>query len=187
MKKILYIHGFASAFKPNGSKVTVLSKYFEVVPFSYDTGGFYQDNLQQMKDIIKKESIAVVMGSSMGGFYAIQLAAEIDTVVSVALNPSHELRNRLSGSIGMHKNFETGKTFELTEGALSSYPAACHKSGKAFIFFMAGDELLDAKKAEEDLSPYFDFTLLPGGQHRFENLDVHMPSIMKKIDHLRCL
>lgn len=181
MRKILYLHGFASAFKPEGSKALTLSNFFEVVPFTYDTGAFYEENLQKMKDIIQEKSIDVVMGSSMGGFYTIQLAAELN-IPGVALNPAHNLKQELSQSVGRHINYETGKMFKLKQEVVDSYPNACHRSGDTLILFMEGDELLNAKQAQEDLSAYFDFKMIPGGQHRFENLDAHMNEILMKIE-----
>ena len=90
-EKIAYIHGYNGS--PNGASFNILSKYinknYELVGIDYDEENIHIDSL---KSELKSLGISKVIGSSLGGFIALNLGNEFKKVVfNPCMKPSVEL------------------------------------------------------------------------------------------------
>ena len=101
---ILYIHGFRS--RGNGKKTKALQAYFpneKVISPSLTTNTF--KDIQTLKDIIKAAVIKgeriIVIGTSLGGFYAYYLSRAY-CIPCVLINPCFNPSESLKDSIGIH-------------------------------------------------------------------------------------
>jgi predicted esterase YcpF (UPF0227 family) len=99
IKKIMYVHGFASS----GSSGTVMAlrRHFlgwRVVAPDLPVDPF--EALQLLRDTIEAEKPDVVIGTSMGGMYVQQLRG----IRRIVVNPSFEMsRSLLFGKMGRNK------------------------------------------------------------------------------------
>jgi len=111
---ILYIHGFASSSKSN--KVTLMRNNFDDVS-SIDLNIEPKIAIKQLEKFIKKnikKSDITLIGSSLGGFYALYLSNKY-SLKAVLINPSiypyktlkiyknQDIKNHLSGKISKFK------------------------------------------------------------------------------------
>ena len=106
---ILYIHGFASC--GTGKKSDSLKNYFGQdcviapnLPFSPKLA------IKFLSNIIKNSPIDLLVGSSLGGYYAIYLAQEFNKK-AVLINPSLKPHHTLLPHIGKIKRFCDGYEF----------------------------------------------------------------------------
>lgn len=88
MHTYLYIHGYGST--GNAHKAQLLQKMFPtskvITPtINYDTENPY-DVLNQLKDICEKEHVEMIVGSSMGGYFALCCSTFFDGPIW-AINP----------------------------------------------------------------------------------------------------
>ena len=108
--KILYIHGFGSS--TNSTKADILIDYFgkesiihptiEIEPYKA---------IKQLTDILFTNIINLIIGSSLGGFYALNLVNRND-IPTICINPSLTPFKTLT--IGKYNNFHTNETFNWT-------------------------------------------------------------------------
>ena len=83
MKRIIYFHGLESG--QGGEKVDFLAKKYQVVAPEMD---YYNPNLfQEMLDLVRDIEPDLIIGSSMGGYFAYMIATHTKTPV-VLLNPA---------------------------------------------------------------------------------------------------
>mgnify|MGYP003640655541 CR=1 FL=1 len=173
----LYLHGFASAFDPNNEKVKSLSKYFKVIPFSYDTSAPYEDNAAAILEKIDEEDVSLVVGCSLGGFYALDSMIN-PKVFGVALNPTFAPRKSLEKYIGSNQNFKTTKTEILTADVVESYPKFTSRHPNALIYIEKGDTVIDPVLSYKFFSSHVEVVQVDGGSHRFESLAQQMNKII---------
>lgn len=119
---ILYIHGFRA--KGNGEKATMLRDYFRKERvISPSLKHKPEEDIEDLKTIIKKYWIegekVIVVGSSLGGFYAYYLSV-IFNIPCILINPCFNPWEALKGSLGVNTLYgsekigdETKETFEL--------------------------------------------------------------------------
>lgn len=89
MKKVLYLHGLES--KPGGSKVKYLNDRFMCYAPAMD----YDNNelFEEMLDLCAAEEFDLIIGSSMGGYFAHQLATHFEEVELMLFNPAVHSRS----------------------------------------------------------------------------------------------
>jgi hypothetical protein len=169
MSKILFLHGFSSCGK--GQKSTLLKAYFgkervltpnlpyapfEVMPF--------------LESIFEEESVDLIIGSSLGGFYA-TLLAEKYSMKAVLLNPSTEPYKTLRIHVGWQQRYCDNEVFEFKPIYIDQLKSLKEHSvhGKYLVLLQSGDEVLDYRQAQQ----FYDrhrVVVEYGGNHRFENL-----------------
>ena len=92
MINVLYIHGLGS------SSASSTGKYLERLNddvFRFHHPSFSHSPVKAMKEIdafIKERDINLVVGSSLGGFYALQCACPVGVVINPALTPIKDLQ-----------------------------------------------------------------------------------------------
>ncbi len=169
---ILYIHGFKSCGK--GNKSEALRRYFgDVVapdlPFSPTKAIHFLDEL------ITKEAIDLLVGSSLGGYYATYLAQK-HGIKAVLINPSVHPYDTLRSYVGEQERFCDGERFVWKEEYLHDllrYDTKNLRRGLFLVLLQTGDEVLDYRVA---LKKYANQRCIVeyGGNHRFENIEDYL-------------
>lgn len=180
MKKILYIHGFGSC--GIGNKSTQLRRYFcqdEVLSPDLPASPLLAISLLEV--LIREEDIDLLIGSSLGGYYATYLAEKYK-LKAVLLNPSTVPYRTLQPYVGIQKRFCDQKPFEFKEKYLDDlYTLQIRpERGEYLVLLQSEDEVLDYTKAQTFYNKHR-VVVEYGGNHRFENLDDYL----LMIDHFR--
>lgn len=178
MSKILFLHGFSSCAK--GNKSTVLKAYFgndEVLAnnLSYDP----LTAIAEIEHNLEHENIDLIIGSSLGGFYATYLAEKY-ALNAVLLNPSTQPWQTLAPYVGWQKRFCDEEVFEFKSSYIEAFKTleVKPKKGNYLVLLQSEDELLDYTKAQS-LYNTQKIIVEHGGNHRFENIDAYMTMIEK--------
>ena len=176
MKKILYIHGFQSCGE--GQKSSALKAYFGAdyilapnLPYAP------LEAIEFLKDLIKKEGITLLIGSSLGGFYATYLAESLK-MSAILINPATIPFITLERHLGWKERFCDGNKFEVTLDYLNQLKdlKVKPKEGKYLVSLQSDDEVLNYKDAQE-LYVNQRIILEYGGNHRFENIEDYFSMI----------
>jgi predicted esterase YcpF (UPF0227 family) len=175
---ILYIHGFASCgdstktrlLKAHFGKANVLSPDVPVEPNAA---------VAFLTRLIEENGITLLIGSSLGGYYATWLAQRFG-IKAVLINPSTIPYETLKPYVGINRFWCSGEPFEwksayLTQlrqydtKELSNIPAL-------LLLLQTADEVLDYTVAQKKYRA-FDVIVEEGGNHRFENLSEYLGTI----------
>jgi hypothetical protein len=118
----------------------------------------------------------MLVGSSLGGYYARYLATVIEAVNSVVLiNPALNPGDTLDVCLGQNTNMVTGEPFELTPDDLRNLRTYdVPRAGvlkPTLVLLDAGDEVIDYRVAETFYQDRGQVIVYPGGSHRFEHLN----------------
>jgi predicted esterase YcpF (UPF0227 family) len=85
--KILYLHGLGSSGQSNTAQ-QLLTHGLDIIAPTY-RAEHYQESITSLSSMLKNNKIDVIVGTSMGGYYALKLA-EITQLPVVAINPCFE-------------------------------------------------------------------------------------------------
>ena len=120
---IFYVHGFNSGAGSSSGRLLARQLGVEVHPLEYSSDGMFADNFESLKQQVNThgDGFDVLVGTSMGGFYALMLSQAMLTPC-VAFNPVVEPRRQLRQFLGRNVNFVTQKAYDFTEAMLDSYP-----------------------------------------------------------------
>ena len=176
MKKILYIYGLGSSPDSDTRKMLdeILSPHgFTVISVAYNQK-LPKIGLAELNAAIEREKPIAVIASSLGGFFAMNLAAMVPVIlINPCLKPATELP-KLGEDGDVYKDmerllFNTYKNCEFPVNHLE----------KMYGFFGTHDELFSYKDEFSKLFPAYDFD----GGHRptKENLQRIAPEILKKL------
>lgn len=172
---LLYIHGFASSGKSN--KGTVLRRHFPRVcaPSLSHIPDLAVDTLEQSIDLLGGR--CVLVGSSLGGFYARYLAAR-HGLPAVLVNPALDAPTLLRQALGERVSYHDGSRFEWTEKHLAALECYRAPSGNPPILLLVqlGDELIDHRQTMQAL-PEAEVLADPGGDHGFGDFETKLPRI----------
>ncbi len=169
---ILYIHGFKSCGL--GNKSRALESYFGDV-LAPDLPYAPSKAIKELENLIKTQEIDLLVGSSLGGYYATYLAQKYG-IKAVLINPSTRPYETLKPYVGMQKRFCDGEEFEWKEEFLKElfkFDTANLKKGLFLVLLQTGDEVLDYKvalKKYENQRRIVEY----GGNHRFENIEDYL-------------
>lgn len=183
---IIYLHGFSSA--PSSHKATALKEHLAVGDFEIPFYPFESPDaaVAALTDFIHARSDecsepVVLMGSSLGGFYAQYLAATLDVVDAlIMINPALAPRFTLTPHTGAHINLVSGEPFvfsELDLLALDKYEVPAVIKKPVLLLLDEGDEIIDSRIAASRYATTGDVLSCPRGNHRFTHLDEAMPRI----------
>jgi predicted esterase YcpF (UPF0227 family) len=177
---ILYIHGFASC--GDSTKTRLLKAYFgeeEVlapdVPVEPDAAMAF------LRRLIGTEAVTLIVGSSLGGFYATALSAEY-RIDAVLINPSVHPYQTLAPCVGTNTFWCSGEPFEWESVYLLQLARMAEAmqlpEANLLVLLQTGDEVLDYAVAEEVYRGY-EVVVETGGNHRFENLGDYLGRIAR--------
>lgn len=172
---IIYIHGFGGSGLGVKAKLSREMFKYEIVmapslPYVPDLA---VATLRELIDkFLKKGEPVQLIGSSLGGYYALYLA-DLFRLKAVLVNPSIYPYKSLESSIGMVPNFYDGSSFEWNGkhiGMLRNYEVKNPNQENLLLLVQKGDELLDYREALEKL-PRARAVVEEGGSHGFDNFE----------------
>ena len=176
--KILYIHGFASC--GDSLKTRLLKAHFGAanvlapdVPVEPDAAVAF------LHGLMETQNVSLLVGSSLGGFYATLLAGRYGTD-AVLINPSVHPYTTLAPLVGTNTFWCSGETFEWKSGYLLQLARMAEQmrlpAARLLVLLQSGDEVLDYRVAAETYRDY-EVVVETGGKHRFENLETYLGRI----------
>ena len=177
---ILYIHGFGSS--GHGGKATLFREYFEeevLAPSLSYVPNLAIDTLEQIIELLLEQGETVgLVGSSLGGYYAIHLATKYD-LKAVLINPAIYPYKTLD-KIGMAMNYYDGTSFEITSEHIQTLKflevLEVSNQENFLTLLQMDDEVLDYNEAVEKL-PQSELIIEEGGNHSFENIESYFRKI----------
>lgn len=190
MLNIVYLHGFAS---DNTTSKAVLIKNKFSDKCNVITPTLSEKPLaaiKQIRDILAKDSHFLLVGTSLGGFYADYFNKMAD-IPCVLINPLVNVKDAFM-LIGKNINHNTGKEFNFTE-ADYKYLEKLNKEKKQisftespeYVILASNDEVLPYKKAlQYFVSPNHWVEVYPSGGHRFNNDKVIIETIEDMIEDI---
>ena len=122
VKKVLFIHGLASsgAYKTANTLRTLLRPCVVVAPdVPIEPGAA----LSMLRDICRTECPDLVVGLSLGGFWAIQLRGFRKILINPDLHPSRLLRTKIGEMKYLSPRQDGALSFEITEQICEGYEA----------------------------------------------------------------
>ena len=176
--KVLFIHGFGSC--GTGDKARALADHFGaenlVAP---DLPVDPHAACAVLQDVLARESIDLLVGSSLGGFYAIWLNG-LRPAPTVLINPAVKPWATLAPHVGIHNHWCTGEPFELKQAhvdRLETLARLPDKRRERYLVLLARhDEILDYREAAEMLRA-FDVLIEEDDNHRFKRLAQYLPAM----------
>ena len=146
MRKILFIHGLASsgAYK-TADTLRILLKPCEVI--APDVPIDPADALSLLEDLVRRERPDLVVGLSLGGFWALQLHGVPRIVINPDLHPSALLRSRLGVMQYLSPRRDGAVSFVIDEDICRGYEAleapCADDAAPVRGMFAENDELVD--------------------------------------------
>ena len=193
LKTIIYLHGFQSS--SSSQKATVFADYLKNLK---STGGFEMnfispalpfspkltvEKLNALLDQYEQDkSSPVLIGSSMGGFYAAYLS-QARKIPAVLINPvvkpellfetllNQEIENEYTGERYCFLQTDLDLVKKMTLNDIESPELM-------FSLLETGDEVLDYRLAEKKYK-ICKQKVFQGGNHRFQNFESCLPDILK--------
>jgi predicted esterase YcpF (UPF0227 family) len=188
---ILYIHGYGG--HGLGVKSSQLREYCAAqgVAFMAPSLSYIPDlAIATLEEIIENFNDKITLvGSSLGGFYAIYLAHKYKLKV-VLINPSLAPYETLLKTKGRFPHYYDGSSFEWNDGHLESlrkYEVFDGRDAQFLLLLQKGDELLDYAKALEKF-PAAEAFVEEGGSHSFDGFERYFETIVaveRRSDSLR--
>ena len=186
---IIFLHGFNSVGR--GVKAQMLEDYFPDLVHAPDYPVHDPDRAIPFLQTFIETSLAgndtgnslLLIGSSLGGFYANWLAVKYKTKC-VMINPSTHPWLTLQQCLGENVNYYTKHTYELTQDMLNAMSefvlSDCADGTPRLVLLDADDEVLDYSVARDQFEYCAEVIVYEGGSHRFD----HMPEALVEIDRM---
>lgn len=191
---IVYLHGFNSGGR--SAKATWLREHLPEITVLSPT---YPAHVADAAPEVLREYFArvrgehpedkklLLVGSSMGGFWARYLAPELGAGMAL-INPAMHPDTDLLQLVGLIRNEATGEEYVLTEAqvkALARYQVPkCNPDVPTLVLLDEADEVLDYREAQAFYRACDRVIVYPGGSHRFEHLPEALPEIRRLHDSL---
>lgn len=175
---ILFIHGFASCGLGDKSR-TLISHFGRRQVLTPDLAFAPAEAAGQLVQLLDNHPIDLLVGSSLGGYYATWLNRERN-LPAVLINPAVRPWELLTAHLGRHSRWCDGAAFDFTaqhvEQLRALYRPALRDGERYLVLLQTGDEVLDYRNAAHY---YRDAQVVieAGGNHRFENLADYLPAI----------
>jgi len=173
-KKILYIHGALSAFKPlTSTKIKTLQQDFDVFGLNYSLSDPFNETLQKGRELCAKHDFIGIVGSSLGGLFATQLGALVK-IPTVVINPCVEPQKTLGKYIGKHQNYATQVSEHLTAELLQQYPQSIldnlqGNEANVLCYVSLNDEIIDSVNTIAMLSNRVKTRVHKEADHRWDD------------------
>lgn len=173
----VYLHGFNSSgqsFKANWLK-SELSEFTWLSP-SYPMQPDHA--IEFLTTFLKQEcpepQKTILLGSSLGGYYAQYLARQFDMQV-ILINPALHPVKTLAAHLGMQTNYYTQETYRFAEPELErlkkyDVEKPCQNYVPTLVLLDKGDEVIPFQWALEKYQACADCKVFEGGNHDFLHL-----------------
>ena len=183
--RFLYIHGFKSS--PDSRKAQDFSAYCkkvlpEVEVIMPELSFNPELAIAQLEEIIASNEVKLIVGSSLGGYFATWLSEKYD-IRAALINPAVDPHRTLTESfLGLHTNMYTGQEFELTREHvkfLETLETEGIKIPENFLVLLqTGDTVLDYRHAAEKYR-HCQVHVYEGGDHSFTLFKDVLPTIVE--------
>lgn len=180
---ILYIHGFNSS--PLSTKARQLAAVMQQLGLSQqlrvpDLHHHPRQAMAQLEAAIAELGAPLLVGSSLGGYYATHLA-ERHGLKALLVNPAVTPHKRFDGYLGTQRNHYTGEAWELTLDHVQALAElevpAPTDPGRYQVWLQTADETLDYRHAEQ----YYRACALriqAGGDHSYQGFAQQLPGLL---------
>lgn len=122
----------------------------------------------------------LLVGSSLGGYYATHLAERYG-LKAVLINPAVNPHQLFDGFLGTQQNLYTGERWELTHdhvAALAELEVPAPQDPKRIqVWLQTGDETLDYRRAEAFYRACA-LHIQAGGDHSYQGFDLKLPALL---------
>lgn len=179
---IIYLHGFASSHY--SVKAQKFLEYFddEIITPSLNTiPNLAINTVEQLIEAFLKTENVHLIGSSLGGFYALYLANKYNlkaVLINPAVNP-HATLSRYE-DVEFVTNYYDNSRFEFThehiQSLLNYQINVLENPENIMTLVQKGDEVLDYKEAQYLLSDT-NLNIEEGGNHSFEGIERYFRKI----------
>jgi predicted esterase YcpF (UPF0227 family) len=186
---IIYLHGFNSGgqsqkaawLRAHLAPAVVFAPSYEP-HHAHDAARELRKFIHRLRRENPQDPKLMLIGSSLGGFWAQYLAAEFGASI-VLINPSVRPYETLGRYAGRFRNEATGGETVLTAedvAALRDYRVEpCNPRVPTLVLLDAADEVLDYRVAEAAFRGCGRTLVYPGGSHRFDHLAEALPEIRR--------
>lgn len=184
---IIYIHGFNST-GPGSAKYLMLSERFgkdrvSTIDLPYVPAQAVSALEDLIEEIKKNDDNIIVVGTSLGGFYAIYLSRKF-SLKCVLINPAIDPCVTTRRYLGANTNYGSGLTYQFTVNEVEGFRPYYVTLSDAptvptLVFLDADDEVLDYEKAVEHFTGYAHIKVYEGGNHRFAHMIDALEDIAK--------
>ena len=175
---IIYIHGFGS--NGQGNKARVLRAQFAaegfIAPSLPNLPQLAISTLEELIESYRKYETVHLIGSSLGGYYALYLAQRYRlkaVLINPAVRPMETLQRALGETGG--QNYHDGSRYEWNQGHLDSLAAIQtdrFDPASLLVLLQTGDEVLDYSEAATLLAGC-EQVIEEGGDHSFQGIERH--------------
>ena len=175
--KIVYLHGWGSAFDPSSDKVAALSRLGPVEGFDIDYTLPHEALFEAVETEIAKRAPDLLVGTSMGGWLAAWMSARLE-IPFVALNPA----TTPSRSLQRYPEFGTdylGRPYRFSHAVVARFPDMT-TAGEGAVFVDLGDEVIPPEETVRLLGDAYRVTTFEGGDHRFRHVDEVIARILSE-------
>jgi predicted esterase YcpF (UPF0227 family) len=183
---ILYLHGFLSS--PQSAKAQRTRRYCEqqglgeqvLIPHM---GHGPAQTIAELRSIIDSQGSRniVLIGSSLGGFYATYLAEEYGFPAAL-INPAVKPFERWEEHLGEHQNYYSGEIHIVTQEHVDELrhldKSPLQYPDNFMLLVQTGDEVLDYRQAVEKFSSSA-CIVRENGSHKYENFVDELPVIFE--------
>ena len=188
---LVYLHGFRSS--PRSSKAVMTGEGIKTISTPENFFEWYcpqllaspRESMAIVEDRIHQSDSdqIVVVGSSLGGFYANYLAEKY-SCKAVVLNPAVRAARELAPHVGMMTAYDSDEPFDFRPEYIDELKTLqvekISNPSRYFLMAAKGDELLDWREMV-DFYPGANHLVLEGSDHGISEYANYLPQVLKFI------
>ncbi len=134
----------------------------------------------QLEAAIQALGRPLLVGSSLGGYYATHLAHR-HGLKAVLINPAVNPHQLFDGYLGIQQNMYTGERWQLTQDHITALAElevpAPQDPERIQVWLQTGDETLDYRRAESFYQACV-LRIQAGGDHSYQGFAGQMPALL---------
>ena len=191
---LLYLHGFLSS--PRSQKAEQTLHYCEKIGLGNNIAvptlrHGPARSIAELRTLIEDKAGhgVMLMGSSLGGYYATCLAEEYD-LPAVLINPAVRPFEFWQTHVGEHRNFHTDEIHRVTEDHIDELrqldKSPLSRPENFRVYLQTGDETLDFRQAVSKFGEAH-CIVRDNGNHSYENYVSELPAmfdfLLSRIGH----
>ncbi|SDU17522.1 YqiA/YcfP family alpha/beta fold hydrolase [Geopseudomonas guangdongensis] len=180
---LIYIHGFNSSPASHKARELLaaatrlgLAGQLRVPALHHDP----RRAIDQLQALLAEAACPVLVGSSLGGYYATFLA-ERHGLKALLINPAVRVQRYFERYLGAQRNFYSGECWELTAehvAALAALEVPPPRDLARFVVWLqTGDETLDYRDAA-DYYRHCTVQIEDGGDHGYQGFAARIPELL---------
>ncbi len=180
---LIYIHGFNSSPASHKARELLaaatrlgLAGQLRVPALHHDP----RRAIDQLQALLAEAACPVLVGSSLGGYYATFLA-ERHGLKALLINPAVRVQRYFERYLGAQRNFYSGECWELTAehvAALAALEVPPPRDPARFVVWLqTGDETLDYRDAA-DYYRHCTVQIEDGGDHGYQGFAARIPELL---------